>query len=98
MAAVLEIPHTASFLLRDEDSTVTKIRLNPESFSVLQEAIANGMKLPASAQDFEHRYERVIFQKFLARDPSVYDVSLPATLDEIIFSKTMHSVHSPGVR
>ncbi|KAI0174535.1 hypothetical protein BJ166DRAFT_512352 [Pestalotiopsis sp. NC0098] len=76
MAAVLEIPHTASFLLRDEDSTVTKIRLNPESFSILQEAIANGMKLPASAQDFEHRYERVIFQKFLARDPSVYDFIL----------------------
>ncbi|RSL98149.1 hypothetical protein CEP52_010467 [Fusarium oligoseptatum] len=76
MATELQVPNTGSFLLRDKESTVTKIQLNPGSFSVLREAVADGMQLPASSAEFERRYERRPIQAFLERDPGVYDYVL----------------------
>ncbi|KAF5578850.1 hypothetical protein FPCIR_11393 [Fusarium pseudocircinatum] len=76
MSSQLKIPNTASFLLLDKRSTVTSIKLEPRSFIILREAVADGMKLPASPEEFEGRYRRDFFQAYLERDPSVYDHAL----------------------
>ncbi|OPB35923.1 hypothetical protein A0O28_0112920 [Trichoderma guizhouense] len=76
MDTVLQIPNTGSFLLKDAENGTMSIQLNPRSFTILRQAIIDGISLPGNSPDFENRFNREALQIFLERDPSVYDFAL----------------------
>ncbi|KAL7790704.1 hypothetical protein V8C43DRAFT_285234 [Trichoderma afarasin] len=76
MDTVLQIPNTGSFLLKDAENGTMSIQLNPRSFTILRQAIIDGISLPGNSPDFENRFNRRALQIFLERDPSVYDFAL----------------------
>jgi hypothetical protein len=71
--AVFNFANPATFAMASAKSHVTPITLDPKSFAVLAATV---LTLPRDRGQFEQMYNRQAFEQTLARDMSVYDVSI----------------------
>jgi hypothetical protein len=74
--AVFNFANPATFAMASAKSHVTPITLDPKSFAVLAATVRAGLTLPRDRGQFEQMYNRQAFEQTLARDMSVYDVSI----------------------